>query len=84
MAMLCHDGKGKPGIEKFDPSSILLDKNPYLPPEPRNAVLEAQQRTALETERIRKGMQEHIEKLEQELQQIRNDFVEYKAKQERK
>lgn len=84
MAMMRHDGKGKPGMEKFDPSSILRDEIPYLPPEPRNAVLEAQQRTALETERIRRGMQEHIEKLERELQQIRNDFVEYKAEQKRK
>ena len=68
-------------MEKFDPSSILRDEIPYLPPEPRNAVLEAQQRTALETERIRRGMQEHIEKLERELQQTRQELADFKAQQ---
>ena len=81
MAMMCHEGKGKPGMEKFDPSSILRDEIPYLPSEPKNAVLEAQQRTALETERIRREMQEHIEKLEWELEQTRQELADFKAQQ---
>lgn len=70
MAMMCHEGKGKPGMEKFDPSIILRDKIPYLPSEPKNAVLEAQHRTALETERLRRSNERRFSDLEEEVKRL--------------
>ena len=57
-------------MEKFDPSSILRDEIPYFPSEPKNAVLEAQQRTALETERLRRSNERRFSDLEAEVKHL--------------
>ena len=70
----------------FDPSRIQYGNDqPFQPmPVPIHPGIEAQKKTAEETEKIRKDTQEYVERLERELQQTRNELVEYKAEQSRK
>lgn len=59
-----------------------MDEKPFQPmPIPIHPGIEAQKKTAEETEKIRKDTREYVGRLERELQQTRNEFVEYKAQE---